>query len=65
MYESSIPDAYPANEVAFLQDWTQDVSVYAANKTANIILSSTHPSPATLVSMEWEGDYTEMYYKRA
>ena len=65
LYESSIPDAYPANEVAFLQDWTQDVSVYAANKTANIILSSTHPSPATLVSMEWEGDYTEMYYKRA
>ena len=65
LYESSIPDAYPANEVAFLQEWTQNVSIYAENKITKLILSSTHPSPCTLQSMEWEGDYTNMYYKRA
>jgi len=64
LYESAIPDDYAANDVAFLQDWTQTVPVYAGNKQTNIILHSNHPSPATLQSMEWEGDYTDMYYKR-
>jgi hypothetical protein len=25
---------------------------------------SDHPSPATLYSMSWEGNYSPMYYKR-
>ena len=64
LYEAKIADGYPANEVAFEQERTQTVPIYAKNKDTRITLSSTHPSPATLVSMEWEGSYTNMYYKR-
>ena len=64
MYESAYMDKYPANEVAFVQEHTQTVPVYATNKTTDITLTSSHPSPATLNSMEWEGEYTNMYYRR-
>ena len=55
LYEAKIADGYPANEVAFEQERTQTVPIYAKNKDTRITLTSTHPSPATLVSMEWEG----------
>ena len=64
LYEAKIADGYPANEVGFDQERTQVVPIYAKNKDTSITLSSVHPSPATLISMEWEGDYTNMYYKR-
>ena len=64
LYEAKIADGYPSNEIAFEQERTQTVPIYARNKDTRITLTSTHPSPATLVSMEWEGDYTNMYYNR-
>lgn len=64
LYECKTADGYPANEIAFDQSKQQVVPVYAKNTDTNIILSSTHPSPATLVSLEWEGNFSNMYYKR-
>ena len=64
MYECKSMDEYPANEVAFDQVKTQAIPIYANNKNTQITISSTHPSPATINSVEWEGDYTNMYYKR-
>jgi len=65
MYECKTMDSYVANEVAFDQRKTQTVPVYARNKDFILTLTSSHPSPATLHSMEWEGDYNTYYYKRA
>jgi hypothetical protein len=64
LYECKTMDIYPANEIAFDQTKTQTVPVYANNKNTKITISSTHPSPATINSLEWEGDYSAMYYKR-
>ena len=63
LYECKTMDGYPANEVAFDQERVQTVPVYAKNTDTQIFLTSTHPSPATLVSMEWEGSFTNRYYK--
>jgi len=64
LYECKTMDNYRANEVAFDAGKTQVVPVYGRNKDIKIELRSTHPSPATLHSMEWEGEYSQTYYKR-
>ena len=64
VHQSSIMDGYEANRAPFLEDSSRTIPVYERNTNVNITLSSTHPSPATLQSMSWEGDYTTNYYKR-
>ena len=34
------------------------------NTNVDITLKSSHPAPATLRSMSWEGDYSPKYYRR-
>ena len=53
MYECKTMDDYPANEIAFDQQKVQTVPVYSMNTDTTIILSSNHPSPATLY--QWNG----------
>lgn len=65
LYESRPEDAYKANDVAFQAEKTQTVPVYERNTNLSVHLRSSHPSPATLYSMTWEGDYSPMYYKSA
>jgi hypothetical protein len=43
---------------------TLTIPVYEKNKNVTITIKSKHPSPSTLHSMNWEGDYTDKYYKR-
>lgn len=64
LYESAIPDGYIADEVAFLPKKEQIVPIYDRNTNVQIELVSDHPSPATLLSMSWEGDLNNRYYKR-
>ena len=63
MYESTPADSYVANEVAFLEDQTQTVPIYAKNTDVKLCIKSSHPSPATLYSVEWEGNYTRKGYR--
>jgi len=63
-WEPTIADAYGANRVQINDTITQTVPVYERNKNLTVTLKSTHPTPATLYSMTWEGDYTTNYYKR-
>ena len=63
LYECKTMDDYPANEVAFDQRKTQVMSVYAKNLDTDIVISSDHPSPCTIHSLEWEGDYGAKWYK--
>ena len=42
----------------------QVVPIYERNTNLTLTLKSTHPTPATLYSMTWEGDYTNKFYQR-
>lgn len=63
MYESTPSDYYVANEVAFLGHKTQTVPIYGKNTDIKLQIKSTHPSPATIYSVEWEGNYTRKGYR--
>ena len=62
--ESTPADVYSANSVGFLPDVTGIVPCYERNKNLIITVKSKHPSPATIVSYQWEGKYTNKNYKR-
>ena len=47
-----------------LDEIIKTIPVYDKNKNVDVTLKSTHPSPCTLRSMQWEGDYSPMYYRR-
>jgi len=64
LYESTILDAYDASRGPYLEEYIETVPVYERNMNVDITLKSSHPSPATLRSMSWEGDYSPRYYKR-
>ena len=66
MYEARPEDDYLADDVAFDPIAIQTVPIYDRNTSFQpgpwgIYISSNHPSPCTLVSMTWEGDYNPTY----
>ena len=63
IWEPPLADLYGSNKVQFNKQATQTIPIYEKNKNLTIKLKSTHPSPATLYSLAWEGDYTNHYYK--
>ena len=64
IYESTELDAYDASDAPYLDEFIQTVPVYEKNENVDVILKSSHPAPATLRSVAWEGDYSPKYYKR-
>ena len=40
------------------------IPVYDRNDNLTVLIKSNHPSPATIHSMNWEGDYSPRYYQR-
>ena len=62
--ESTIADAYTANNIGFVPDLQGVVPCYERNKNLVITVKSKHPSPATIVSYQWEGKYTNKNYTR-
>ncbi len=64
LYEAIMADAYMSNRVQLTENSYSVVPIYEKNTNVTISIKSTHPSPATLYSMSWEGDYTGKYYKR-
>ena len=63
LYECREQDGYKANAVAFTRSKDQTIPVYERNTNVSLTLTSSHPSPCTLISMNWEGDYNPRYYK--
>lgn len=63
-HESSIMDGYDANRAPNLDGSYRTIPVYERNTNVSVTITSTHPSPATIESMSWEGDYNNRYYKR-
>ena len=62
-WEPPLADVYSANQVGINEQITQTVPTYEKNKNLTLTLKSSHPAPATLYSMTWEGDFTNAYYK--
>ena len=64
VYESTELDEYDASDAPYLEEFIKTVPVYEKNKNVDITLKSTHPAPATLRAMSWEGDYSPKFYRR-
>ena len=64
IYESTELDEYDASDAPYLEEFIQTIPVYEKNTNVEITLKSSHPAPATLRSMSWEGDYSPKYYRR-
>ena len=63
-FESILADAYTANTVGIDKEQVVTLPVYEKNTNLTFTLKSTHPTPSTLYSINWEGDYSKRYYKR-
>ena len=63
-HESSLMDAYKANTAPNVNGSFRTIPVYDRNTNVSVTISSSHPSPANIESMSWEGEYTNRFYKR-
>ena len=63
-YESVEWDSVKSSVATIADTYIHTVPVYDRNENLTVQIKSTHPSPATLFSMNWEGDYSNKYYKR-
>ena len=64
VYESSDLDEYNVDDAPYLSRKIKTIPVYEKNENVTITLKSSHPAPATLYSMAWEGAYTPKLYNR-
>jgi len=53
-----------ASTATIAKGYLHTIPVYDRNENLTVLLKSNHPSPATIHSMNWEGDYSPRYYKR-
>ena len=63
-YESVEWDSIKSSVATIADTYIHTVPIYDRNENLTVQIKSTHPSPATLFSMNWEGDYSNKYYKR-
>jgi hypothetical protein len=64
IYESTELDEYEASDAPYLEEFIKTVPVYEKNTNVEITLKSSHPAPATLRALSWEGDYSPRFYQR-
>ena len=62
-WEMSPSDHYDANTHEVLPTCFHTLPLYEKNEYLGITLSSTYPTPCTLLSMEWEGKQSQLSYK--
>ena len=53
-----------ASTPAIAKNYLHTIPVYDRNINLTVEIKSNHPSPATIHSMNWEGDYSPKYYSR-
>tara|TARA_R100000458_G_scaffold5678_1_gene4532 strand:- start:320 stop:3184 length:2865 start_codon:yes stop_codon:yes gene_type:complete len=64
VYESIDLDEYEVSDAPYLAEKIKDIPIYERNTNVKVKLKSTHPAPATLRAMSWEGDWSPMHYRR-
>jgi hypothetical protein len=57
-------DNINASTAAIADGYNHTIPVYDRNVNLSVLIKSNHPSPATVHSMNWEGDYSPRYYQR-
>ena len=57
-------DNIAASTAAIADGYMHTIPVYDRNTNLSVFIKSNHPSPATVHSMNWEGDYSPRYYQR-
>jgi hypothetical protein len=57
-------DNINASTAAIAKGYLHTIPVYDRNDNLTVLIKSNHPSPATIHSMNWEGDYSPRYYQR-
>ena len=57
-------DNVKTNEPTIAPSYLHTIPVYDRNINTTVFLKSNHPSPATIHSMNWEGDFSPRYYQR-
>lgn len=62
--ESKEYDNINSSTAAIASGYIHTIPVYDRNTNLSVLIKSNHPSPATLHSMNWEGDYSPRYYQR-
>ena len=62
--ESKEWDSVLASTPAIASSYLHTIPVYDRNTNLTVQIKSNHPSPATIHSMNWEGDYSPKYYQR-
>ena len=65
IFETTIMDAYNASTAPLLEERIETIPVYEKNTNVDLFVLSNHPSPATIRSLSWEGDYSNKFYKRS
>ena len=63
-YESLNWDNTLSNTPAIVDGHIHTIPVYERNTNLSVHVKSNHPSPASLFSMNWEGDYSNQFYQR-
>ncbi len=62
-YESTPADYIEATDAPFLSEDIRTIPVYEKNINVDFSIKSTHPAPATIRSVSFEGDYSPLFYK--
>jgi len=57
-------DNVNASTSTIADGYVHTIPIYDRNVNTTVLLKSNHPSPSTLISMNWEGDYSPRYYQR-
>ena len=57
-------DTVLASSPNIATSYLHTIPVYDRNTNLTVQIKSNHPSPATIHSMNWEGDYSPKYYQR-
>ena len=62
-YESTPADFIEGTDAPFLSEDIRTIPVYEKNTNVDFSIKSTHPAPATIRSISFEGDYSPMFYR--
>ncbi len=65
LFELTGADQYAANASSTVDDnILREVPIYDANTNVALTIKSTHPAPATIHNLTWEGAYNTKFYQR-
>ena len=63
-FELGLAGFVAANRLPIVEEKIETVPCYERNTNLKVNVKSSHPSPATLYSLAWEGDFTNRFYRR-